>query len=331
MRILYVTAAFLPESIGGVELHLHGIAKALAGEHEVAVCCRGADPDRPELEIERYEYDGIPVHRINYLFSDCDGFPRVYRNPAVRARVDEVLAEFKPDVLHVHHLTCLTTDLVDAARERGIRVVMTLHDFWMGCPRGQRMTRDLELCEDVVLERCVDCLQKMWSGWFGEGRHGPGLPPEEARRKDLEMLSEYHDWILSLLRRIDQLVTPSRSSRTIFGRYGVDESRIAVVENGLDPIPFRGIERTAAPRFRFGFIGSVLPTKGVHVLLEAFLALDRDDCQLDVFGEMLPWHEVTDYGDSLVRQAAKAPDKPPLRPARDTARHPRELAMGDDG
>lgn len=302
MRILFITAAFLPESIGGVELHAFGIARALAAQgHEVAVFTRGAREDRPEFDLERYVHGGIAVARLNYRFSDCDRFEKVYRNPAITERFAAFAAEWRPDVVHVHHLTCLSTDLLDAARAAGATVVLTLHDFWMGCPRGQRMTRDLELCEDVVLERCAPCLESMWSGWFGVGRDGPG-DPVASRARDVAQLRDYHAWIAALLARADALVAPSASTRALFERQGVPPGRIRVVENGLDGAALRAPRAAGRGRFRFGFIGSVLPTKGVHVLIDAFdrLCLDgRDDVELHVHGEALPWHEVTGYGERL--------------------------------
>lgn len=315
MRILFVTASWLPESIGGVELHLHGIARALAGDHEVSVFTRSAFQDREELSIHRYEVDGIPVTRLNYLFSDCLGFPWIYQNPNIRSRFEQVLDELKPDVVHAHHLTCLSTDLLDAAKERGIRTVFTLHDFWMGCPRGQRMTPELHLCEDIDLTRCAPCLTKMWSGWFGIGRDGPDAPAEERDARDLEMLKGYHSWVRDMLGRVDQLVTPSASSRDIFARQGIAPDRIAVVENGLDHAPFEGLTpRSPDGVFRFGYIGSVIPTKGVHVLIEAFQRLVSDstgptgDLRLEIHGEAFPWHEVQGYEERLRAQAAPLGD-----------------------
>ena len=299
MRILFVTAGFLPEHIGGVELHVRGVALAMAAAgHEVSVFCRRADPSRPEFDVERDEVDAIPVTRLNYLFGDCTDFETVYRNPRIRARFAEELARVRPDVVHVHHLTCLSTDLIDAAKDVGARVVVTLHDFWMGCPRGQRMTPELELCHTVDAARCAVCLPKMWGGWFGHGR-------------DVEQIDEYHAWIRGVLHRADALVTPSESSRALFDRQGVPAASITVVENGLDHAPLAGVAAARAPSdtFRFGFIGSVLPTKGVHVLLDAFGRLGGDvPARLDVHGELLGWHEVTDYADRVRAQAAALGD-----------------------
>lgn len=305
MRILFVTAAYLPESIGGVELHVHALAREYARlGHEVVVFTRGADATRPEFAIERYRVDGVAVVRLNYRFSDCVDFAGIVRNASIRAAFDGELARQSFDVVHVHHLTCLSTDLIDAARARGLPVVMTLHDFWMGCPRGQRMTRELFLCEDVDVARCATCLPQMWSGWFGLGRDGPNVPEAERDRRDLEQLAQYHTWMRGLLGRVERLITPSRHSKLVFERYGIAPERIVVVENGLDDAPFRGITRTPSRRFRFGYVGSVLPTKGVHVLIDAFVKLADPATELHVWGEAGAWHEVTDYGAKLRAAAA---------------------------
>jgi glycosyltransferase involved in cell wall biosynthesis len=42
--------------------------------------------------------------------------------------------------------------------------------------------------------------------------------------------------------------------------------------------------RRAGPRLRFGYIGTLAPHKGLHVLLDAFRQLDHPEASLDVFG-----------------------------------------------
>lgn len=313
MRILFVTASYLPQSIGGVELHVRALAAALSGMgHEPAVFTRGADPARREFSLERTVHEGVPVFRLDYKFSDCTDFAGIVVNPRIRAAFEAVLEEWSPDVVHVHHLTCLSTDLIDAAKQRGIGVVMTLHDFWMGCPRGQRITPALSLCETIEPRKCAPCLTAMWSGWFGVGRDGPDVPEEERTRRDLAQLARYHDWIRDRLLLVDRLVTPSESSRRLFGRQGIPVEKITVVVNGLDTAAFGSIARTprdpAAP-FRFGYLGSVIPTKGVHDLVAAFVELRRtrrERIELHVHGEILPWHEVGGYEARLRQLAAPA-------------------------
>ena len=52
MRILYVVHGYVPEGVGGVELHCHRLASALAGEHAVGVLSWQSDAEKSEYAVE---------------------------------------------------------------------------------------------------------------------------------------------------------------------------------------------------------------------------------------------------------------------------------------
>ncbi|MCR4702118.1 MAG: glycosyltransferase [Saccharofermentans sp.] len=67
---------------------------------------------------------------------------------------DEFLAEFKPDVIHVHTLMGLHKNLLVSAKEQGIRLVFTTHDFFPICPKVT-MYRKGQICSSI--ESCEEC------------------------------------------------------------------------------------------------------------------------------------------------------------------------------
>jgi hypothetical protein len=84
-----------------------------------------------------------------------------YRVPGVDRAIEAAIAEFRPDCVHVQHLLNLSTGLFDAARAVGASVVMTLHDYWLSCPRdGLRMRADGVLCHTVDHRVCAACLSE---------------------------------------------------------------------------------------------------------------------------------------------------------------------------
>jgi glycosyltransferase involved in cell wall biosynthesis len=67
--------------------------------------------------------------------------------------------------------------------------------------------------------------------------------------------------------------------------------------HGLDHGRFPQRRRDASPAAReaIGYIGSVIPVKGVHVLMDAFKMLGRADIELHIHGEGFAFHDDTTY------------------------------------
>lgn len=83
--------------------------------------------------------------------------------------------------------------------------------------------------------------------------------------------------------------------RDRFVRFGVPASRIVVAGYGVDAVPVERAERRAGDPLRVGFVGSVMMSKGTHVLLEAFARLPRGRATLDVYGALSGYHGDDSY------------------------------------
>ncbi len=309
MRILFVTTSYPPDSVGGVELHVEGLTRAMtAAGHACHVFARAGSAEVPHLQLLHDQVGGVPVTRMGNTFEDATTFQRLYAHEGIADVFAAELKRIAPDVVHVHHLTCLSVECLERVRAAGIPLVMTLHDFWMGCPRGQRITAGLDLCPEIRIDKCVPCLRELWPHVLGRGR-AEHAPPEERDAGDRALIEEYHGAIRQALGAVDQLVTPSDFMRRMFEGYGLEPGSVQVVENGLPVARWRqalaevdrdGARRDPGSPLRVGFIGSVLPSKGVHLPLEAFRLLgDPSGLRLDVYGEVLPFHHDRTYGDRL--------------------------------
>ncbi len=297
MRILTVSPFFLPESIGGVELHVDGVARALQSMgHEISVFARGGEPERAEYEEWLTEQSGLAVHRVNYNFRDCDRFEKLTLNRKIGNLFHDELLRRRPEVVHAHHFTCLSTDIVEWCRDEHVPLVVTLHDFWLGCPKGQRIREDLDRCDKVEFERCGPCLHAFWPHLFPEGEAGRATYEDYRRRVD------------QVLTGATLLVTPSEFHRQRYIEdFGVSPDRIRAVENGLPVERFKE-SRSQADWVRFGFVGTVIPSKGVHVLVDAFRGLDESlPAVLEIHGPAQPFGSIQDYGERLARRIGPDP------------------------
>jgi glycosyltransferase involved in cell wall biosynthesis len=330
MKIAHVIHAFPPFSRAGSENYVEALAREQLRRHEVVVFHRVADAGRPEYEVSEGRAGGIPVVRLNRTFRDMKSFRDTYRNDAVAAAFGAFLDRLRPDVVHFHHVTCLSTTCVHEAKRRAIPVVYTLHDFWLFCPRGQLVRRDLSLCERHTDADCVRCM-----AWQLRVRGGHArvralaarasrlarlrLPKELYRRfasrpfaREDEALGEIRErtaHVLETCARVDRFVAPSRFAKERHVEFGIDAEKIGVADNGFDLSRTRREARPprpAAEPLRVAYLGTWIPTKGVHVLVEAFRGIDPGAAQLDVHGYAPPYEGFEDYAGHLRRLAAGA-------------------------
>lgn len=180
----------------------------------------------------------------------------------------ELLRDFRPDVVHLHHLLLLGAEFPHIVRRTlpDCRIVLTLHDYYPICHHDGLMvrTKDRELCHGASPDRCHACFKDIALDRF--------------------VLRERH--IKSLLSAVDAFVSPSEFLRQRYVDWGLDAERIGVIANGQ---PERAAVET--PRMErnkpvFGYFGNLNPWKGTTVLLEAakHLISEGFDFELRVHG-----------------------------------------------
>lgn len=272
MRILLAHQGYPPDATGGSELCVESLARTLATRHAVAVLHRAADASRAEHEVVESIRDGVRLFSVNNLHRLHPGFEG-YRDPGVTEAAERVIEAFAPDVLHVHHLNGLSTGLVFEARRRGVPVVVTLHDFWPACPLGQLVNLQLDVCPGPTPRRCLSCVggQVRWQSSRIAAR--------------LEAMQE-------ALRAADLVLAPSRFMGERLGALGFSD--FEHLPNGVAPMHVARRPRNGGP-VRFGFIGACIPSKGVHVLAEAFRRLGDPRAALAIHGRFEPYHGDTSY------------------------------------
>lgn len=331
MRILSVVHAYPPFSRAGAENCVEALSREQRRRgHDARVFHRIADPSRPEYELSEDCVDGVPVQRINRCFSDLARFEDTYRSEAVARALGRVLDSWAPEVVHFHHVTCLSTTCVHEVARRGIPVVFTLHDFWLLCPRGQLLRRDLSRCDEHTRSDCVRCMAhqlRLRGGhaaaralWKRASRLSRLKLPGRIHRRlasrpfadeeaALEEIAERERHVREMCSLVDLFVAPSRFLRERFVEFGVRAERVEVLDNGFDPTGWsrRAPDRERSGPLRVAYLGTWIPSKGVHVLIEAFREIDPREAVLEVHGAAVPYDGWEDYGDHLAQLARGFP------------------------
>ena len=177
----------------------------------------------------------------------------------VRSQFEAVLDEFKPDVVHLHNIHSYLSPVVGGlAHKRGIRVVWTLHDYKLLCPRYDCL-RDGKPCEkcfdgskaNVLTHKCMKgSLPASGVAW---------LEALKWNRATLE-------------RNTDVFVCPSEFMAEKMRQGGFDPTKIKVLNNFLDPVKLKRYKaignETVAHQNYYCFVGRLSQEKGVTDLLD---------------------------------------------------------------
>ncbi len=299
MRILLLCHGLPPDSVGGVEQHVDGLAKALVlAGHAVEIFARGNLPGTPQGDtVTVGDPNANPrITRAAYRWEQVRDLETIYTSPPMAAALQRFLqarsaAGVRFDVAHVHHLTGMSTDALAVLHDARVPTVLTLHDYWLFCPRGQMFHKREERCETATIARCGECLQATFPWWLNE------------QTRDAQVAS-VHARALRALALPQCLVVPSARAIPPFVELGVPADRFVVVENGVDVERLATLPPAAGGPgpLRVGYFGTVMPSKGLHVLLDAIEALPRGLVQLRIHGNVVPYHGDETYASRCLQR-----------------------------
>src|SRR4051794_9991241 len=166
MRIVHVAWGFRPWRVGGLIAYAEDLAAAQAElGHEVHLFCAGRHfPLTPRARVHTWGRGAMTVHEL-VNGSVIPGLEAGTQRPLME--LDEpgseaawvgVLDELRPDVVHVHELLGLPSAVIERARERGVPVVMSLHDYQSLCPTLKLYDVDERRClRPDVGAQCARC------------------------------------------------------------------------------------------------------------------------------------------------------------------------------
>ena len=311
MDVGFVCHGWYPDP-GGVESHTRDLARELATRgHRVHVLCLSYDPAREPYSVQDEEVEGVRIRRMAYLYHDHGALADVVRNRKAEDVVMAWLAETPCDLIHVHHVTGFGLGALRAISDVGQPFVMTAHDYWSLCPRGQMLHVDGSVSSEPEPERCADCLRSTWPHLMPSATGRPEGPEGEPLDGDADATRARTAWALEMLALPHRLFTPSGPARAVYERAGVPADRIVVCENGVDVTGLRErvgalrSERADDGKVHLGVLGSVMPSKGALELARAFVAADAPELVLEIHGNLPPYHGDASYVEELQALAAE--------------------------
>jgi glycosyltransferase involved in cell wall biosynthesis len=332
VHILHAIHDFPPRHQAGSEIYALELARAQAARHHVTILCAEYDPARDHGHVTWRVYQELPVVEIVNNWR-CDSFEDTYRSRVITARLRQLLAMLRPDVLHVHNLLNLSFELPAIAKQLGIPVAATLHDYTLVCASGgQRVhRRDRYVCHEIDTARCARCFTEspfhaqttfarvatagvaarmLARGVATARRIAPQLlsrAAQAARHIGPAVTQADIETRMTAARRVfqdvDVFVAPSPALGREFAALGLPADRLVVSDYGMATRP--QVPRSAgSQQLRIGFVGTLVWHKGAHVMLEAVRLLPPNRFTLTLFGNTTTF---PDYTAELKAMAAGLP------------------------
>lgn len=310
MRILLTSHQFLPKfGFGTEKLTFECGRELLRRGHEVFVLtAEPATEELPHEAFEDYEYEGLKVRSFGTSVGATQEPLRYeFDNPSMSERAREYIRRVEPDIVHSWHVARLSGGMLRVAREEGVPVVFTATDFWSVCRVIHLRRADTgELCDgpNRLATNCLRCyIARSGSPESRKARYlkksdlelaayarlaDAPVVRNSSHGKRLRAISDRVGFLRDTLNATDRVIAPTRLTRDVLIRNGVNPRLIRVSRYGIDTSHITRFPRSPEhpPTVRFGFMGGLVRHKGVHNLVKAFRTLPDDaKAELKVFGD----------------------------------------------
>jgi glycosyltransferase involved in cell wall biosynthesis len=317
MRLLHFSNDLYPRVTGGTEIFVHQLIEAqqqispkaqmIWAAHESPLLSPDHAPQAPLAGSQRLlppVQPGTRLQRVASRAAEIPGF-------------EELLQEFRPDVVHLHSFSeACGLSQARAAKAFGARLVVTVHAPGFTCIKGNLIDARGRVCDGVMRERrCTRCrvhnggapyplaaavaLQKGWP-FHAES---PGALAHLLTGRQLT--GAFQAAWRELMDRADALHVLAEWSREVLLRNGAPPEKVHLIRTaGPQPLPPRQRRPMQNGVLRLVNWGRCHPVKGLHLVVEAIRRLPKDAAiQLDFYG---PYWDGT-YGQRLQRRIAGDP------------------------
>lgn len=288
MNVLLVSHHYPPDAVGGVERITQALASDLARQGDcVAIVTRRFGPQTTVTILKELSPEGIPVYRLSGGYFSNETFLQYHQE--LETLFGGVLQEVAPDLVHVLHLRGLSPRFIEMARARGAAVVVSLQDFGFACPRITLLNTGGEWCAGPA--GGARCAQTCFAN-------------EGIRARRWELRARYWE---SMLQEAHRVICPSGYMADFFRAHGAEAERVRVIPNGVSLPPPASweadTERLPGAALKLLFLGTVLPHKGAHLILDALATVPVGAVDLILAGAA----DDREYVRRLRAQAAAIP------------------------
>jgi len=271
MKILIVVHQFFPEHYTGTERFVLNLCKQLQKMghtvHVMSYAITEISDFHEEMGflIKDYVFQGVSVTLIKHKVIPSDISFNIFF-PEMEPIINHFFQINTFDIVHIAH-TMRMGIVFRVANKRKIPVILTLTDFWLMCPRGIASTTQGQLCYGSSDgKNCIaNCYNEQVSS----------------------LIEKRVDESKQCLQIAHQIIFPTRFLKNMFYRQLYSGSS-HIIRFGIDYGSVR-YKKNKIPKkddvINIGYLSTLLPHKGAHILINAFILANQQNLHLKVFGD----------------------------------------------
>lgn len=307
-----------PKFIGGVTNYTRPLAQKLAktglNVHYLFNSSRNQKYDFGPMRIKEFEQEGVHYHWLMngrgmvYNYDDLsldfgDWFDELFT---------KLITKHSIDVIHINEIFGFSTNLIHIAKSKGIKVAVTVHEYWWLCPHRVMVDHDKRVCEGPTdIKKCGHCVSQRAQGYRPALKrfqyrlrntfpqvYTPIVSKIKGMKKNYyqlvelnmressqiiatdtglqQSLSDRLKALIGALNACDRVICVSSDVKNILTQYGVESSVCVIDHIGSEIAELDWQLRTdwkPSDKLSFGFIGGITYYKGVHLIVQAYMLL----------------------------------------------------------
>lgn len=281
------------------------LARELSKNHRVDVFHSDPLSDVADYSVTEKKFDGYVGWEVKKDVRKITSFQETYIDEKIEDVFENKIKELKPDVVHFHHLLHLSCNLPKIAKKYKIPIVLTLHDFWFQCFAIKRVDLAGKMCDFVDINKCEACIKRKIPLNYAEKKIIQKIRNENflkllkkayfikeqiknflINKKDSGEIQIRNKKLMEVLLSCDLVIAPTKFLHNEFLKWGLKEGKLIYSADGIEDTHFRDNEKNKSDKFRFAFIGSIVPEKGLEVAVDAFNKISDLNCLLYIYGDL---------------------------------------------
>lgn len=267
-NILIIVHNFFDEiynhPVGGTEFHVRDIVTQI-NEYDFYIMVSNGS----EIVLKHFS-EGILVEKYRFKLENPLAV-QSFHHKEYATLLEKIITFFDIGLVHIHHLITHSFDAPNVAKKLGVKVIFTLHDYYLFCPRINLLDEKNKYCIDIRSdEKCTSCISTS---------HSFHTNFIEKWKQQVNLM--LHD-------NVDLYITPSNNTKEMFERE-FNLKNIIIVEHGVEYPQNNSCKSSPQTgKLKVGFIGGLSPNKGSEMIYELITKYPKDKIE---------WHLIGGIGD----------------------------------